>query len=98
MEWRRPPLHRRKIVDLPSLSGLSHRMPANSFRVRQLIAELLHLLSRLDTGHLRDVIVIQTLGMIRYQVENLFLVRHVRNIPSKDKIKELFLLFYNIIV
>jgi hypothetical protein len=71
-------------VDFPALASFSHRVAANSFQVRQLIAELLHLLARLNPGHLGDVIIIQTLRMIAYQIENLFLVRHVPNVTSKE--------------
>jgi hypothetical protein len=80
-----------KIVNFPPLSRLSNRLPANSFRVRQLIAELLHLLSRLNTGHFRDVVVVKTLRMVAYQMENFFLVRHTPDFRSKETMKEVFL-------
>jgi hypothetical protein len=78
-------LCRREIVDFAPLPNLSNGNPANSFRVRQLIAELLHLLSRLDPGYLCDVVVIKSLGMTRDQVKNLLLVRHNQNIHQKKK-------------
>ena len=42
-------------MDLPSLSVLPYREPANSFGVGQLIAELLNLLSRLNEKDLRTL-------------------------------------------
>jgi hypothetical protein len=50
----------------------------------------------LNPGHFRDVIVIQALRMIAYQIENLFLVCHAPNIPSKETTILNFSLFYPI--
>jgi hypothetical protein len=53
-------------VNLPTLSGLSDRMSVNSLRVCQLVAKLLHLLSRLNPRHLGNVVVVETLRVILY--------------------------------
>ena len=45
-------------MDFPSLTGFTHRLPQNAFGIGQLITQLLHLLSRLDTGHFRDVVIV----------------------------------------
>jgi hypothetical protein len=44
---------RSKMVDLPSFSGLAHGVTPNPVRIRQLIAQLLYLLSRLSSDPCR---------------------------------------------
>src|ERR1051326_6504437 len=85
---------RGEIVNLTSFSTLLHRVTANAFRVRQLIAQLLHLLPRLNAGYPGNVVVIQTLGMLVYQVKDFFLIRHIYTLTSKSNTKEVSLLTY----
>jgi len=70
-------------VDLSPFPNLADGMSVNPFRVGQLIAKLLHLLPWLNSRHLGDVIVIKTLGMIRDEVEDLFLICHGTNCSTK---------------
>ena len=74
-------------MNLPSLAFLAHGMSADPLRVRQLIAQVLHLLPRLDTRHFRNVVVIETLGMLGDKIENLFFICHVRESITKIKSK-----------
>jgi hypothetical protein len=49
-----------------------------------LIAKLLHLLSRLDAGNLRDIVIVQSFRVALQQVKDLFLVGHVVILPNKN--------------
>jgi hypothetical protein len=49
-----------------------------------LITQLLHLLPRLDSRHFRDVVIVQTFGVVINKVEDLFLIRHTNNLASKE--------------
>jgi hypothetical protein len=60
-------------MDFPPLACFTHRPSHDAFRIGQLITQLLHLLSRLDSRHFRDVVIVQTFGVVINKVEDLFL-------------------------
>jgi len=80
----------RKIVYLPPFANFFHGLSANAFRVCQLIAELLHLLPRLDAGHLCNIVVIQPFRVPLQQAVDLFFVGHGTDNSSKKVFKPLF--------
>ena len=73
-------------MDFPSLTDLADGLAPDPFRIRQLITELLHLLPGVNTGHFRNVVVVQPLWMAINKVEDLFSIRfaHTRIITSKE--------------
>ena len=74
----------REIMDFSALAGLIDRLSANPLHRSELVTELLHLLPGFDTGHLRYVVVVQTLRVFLNQVENFFFIRFTRHSRSLE--------------